>query len=280
MRIPVSNILVRRYQAGTWSGPDDILVVEEPLEIRLGYGPLDARKEMRLSVTMRTPGQDEELALGFIYTEGIITSPSQVLRVEHCGNVKEEERGNVVRVELHPGVELDPSRWQRNFYTTSSCGVCGKTSIEAVHAQCPRLISPWGPVDPAVLTSLPDRMREAQVVFKHTGGIHAAALFDREGKLLVVREDVGRHNAVDKVVGALLLSQGTSARPLEIDGHQLLVSGRAGFELVQKCVVAGLPLMAAIGAPSSLAVRLARDSGLTLIGFLGGQRFNIYSPAG
>lgn len=280
MPIPVSNIRIKRYRSGTWSGPEDILVVEEPLEIRLGHGPLEDRREMRLSVTMRTPGQDEELALGFIYTEGIITSSSQVLRVVHCENVKEEEQGNVVRVELHPDVALDPARWQRNFYTTSSCGVCGKTSLEAVQAQCQRPISPWGPVDPAVLTALPDRMREAQVVFKHTGGIHAAALFDREGKLLVVREDVGRHNAVDKVVGALLLSQGTSARPLEIEGHQLLVSGRAGFELVQKCVVAGLPLMAAIGAPSSLAVRLARDSGLTLIGFLGGQRFNIYSPAG
>lgn len=280
MHIPVSNLHIKRYRSGAWSVPDDIVVVEEPLEIRLGYGPLEDRKEMRLSVTMRTPGQDEELALGFIYTEGIITDKSQVLRVEHCQNVKEEERGNVVRVELHPDTELDPARWQRNFYTTSSCGVCGKTSIEAVHAQCPRPIKPWGPIDPAVITALPDRMREAQVIFKHTGGIHAAALFDREGNLLLVREDVGRHNAVDKVVGALLLSQGASAKPRATDDHQLLVSGRAGFELVQKCVVAGIPLMAAIGAPSSLAVQLARDSGLTLIGFLGGERFNSYSPAG
>lgn len=279
MRIPVSNIHIRRYQAGTWSGPDDIVVVEEPLEIRLGYGLLDDRREMRLSVTMRTPGQDEELALGFIYTEGIITDLSQVLRVEPCENVKEEERGNVVRVELHPEVELDPGRWQRNFYTTSSCGVCGKTSIEAVHAQCRRPIRPWGPVDPEVITALPERMREAQVIFKHTGGIHAAALFDRGGKLLFMREGVGRHNAVDKVVGAMLMSQrGGSAQPVT-DDFQLLVSGRAGFELVQKCVVAGIPLMAAIGAPSSLAVQLARRSGLTLVGFLNGTRFNQYAPA-
>lgn len=284
MPIPVSNIRIKRYRSGTWSGPEDILVVEEPLEIRLGHGPLEDRREMRLSVTMRTPGQDEELALGFIYTEGIITSSSQVLRVVHCENVKEEEQGNVVRVELHPDVALDPARWQRNFYTTSSCGVCGKTSLEAVQAQCQRPISPWGPVDPAVLTALPDRMREAQVVFKHTGGIHAAALFDREGKLLVVREDVGRHNAVDKVIGAWLLSgrsdpAGDPGQPAT-NNCQLLVSGRAGFELVQKCIMAGLPLMAAVGAPSSLALQLARDSGLTLIGFLSGDRFNMYSPAG
>lgn len=284
MRIPVTHSRIRRYQGGTWSGPDDIVVVEEPLEIRLGHGPMEDRKEMRLSVTMRTPGQDEELALGFIHTEGIITGLSQVLRVEHCENVKEEERGNVVRVELHPGVGLDPARWQRNFYTTSSCGVCGKTSIEAVHAQRVRTIRPWGPVDPAVITALPARMRAAQTVFRHTGGIHAATLFDREGKLLLMREDVGRHNAVDKVIGALLHTSadthGSAAGQPATNDCQLLVSGRAGFELVQKCVVAGIPLMAAIGAPSSLAVQLARDSGLTLVGFLSGDRFNIYSPAG
>ncbi|MCO6481969.1 MAG: formate dehydrogenase accessory sulfurtransferase FdhD [Flavobacteriales bacterium] len=284
MRIPVAHSRIRRYQRGTWSGPDDIVVVEEPLEIRLGHGPMEDRKEMRLSVTMRTPGQDEELALGFIFTEGIIIAFSEVLRVEYCENVKEEERGNVVRVELHPDVQLDQARWQRNFYTTSSCGVCGKTSIEAVHAQRVRTIRPWGPVDPAVVTALPGRMREAQVIYKHTGGIHAAALFDREGKLLLMREDVGRHNAVDKVIGAWLLSgrsdpAGDPGQPAT-NNCQLLVSGRAGFELVQKCIMAGLPLMAAVGAPSSLALQLARDSGLTLIGFLSGDRFNMYSPAG
>lgn len=263
--------MVQRVDAGMVASMDDILVTEEPLEIRLGHGPLEARREMRLSVTMRTPGHDEELTLGFLFTEGLVDGPARVLRVEPCANVKEEERGNVVRAELHPSVDLDPARWQRNVYTTSSCGVCGKSSIEAVHAQCARSITPWGPVDAAALIGLPDRMRAAQTVFRHTGGIHAAALFDRGGELVLLREDVGRHNAVDKVIGAALRAS------LPLGRCQLLVSGRAGFELVQKCVVAGIPLMAAVGAPSSLAVQLARDAGLTLAGFLRGDRFNLYA---
>lgn len=274
MPTPVSTTHIVRHEGGSTTGADDILVTEEPLEIRLGHGPLDDRKEFQLSVTMRTPGQDEELALGFLYTEGIIADAAEVLRLVPCTNVKPEERGNVVRAELRPDVELDPARWQRNFYTSSSCGVCGKSSLEAVHAQCRTTITPWGDVDPAVITALPDRMRESQTVFKHTGGIHAAALFDREGRLLLLREDIGRHNAVDKLIGAALTAQ------LPTDNCQLLVSGRAGFELVQKCVVAGIPLMAAVGAPSSLAVGLARDHGLTLIGFLRGGRFNMYAPHG
>ena len=274
MLTPVTPIHISRIDQGVAVGADDILVTEEPLEIRLGHGPLDDRKEVRLSVTMRTPGNDEELALGFLYTEGIITGPEQLVRVDYCEHVKEEERGNVIRAELHPSVELDPAKWQRNFYTTSSCGVCGKTSIDAVRTQCARKITPFGPIDPKVITALPDHMREAQTLFKHTGGIHAAALFDREGKLLILREDVGRHNAVDKVIGVLLLSRRAESRR---DNCQLLVSGRAGFELVQKCLMAGIPLMAAVGAPSSLAVQLAKEGGLTLIGFLRGERFNIYS---
>ncbi len=294
MRTPVSPIRITRVEHGTASEADDILVTEEPLEIRLGHGPEENRKEVRLSVTMRTPGNDEELALGFLFTEGIISGISEVLRVVPCENVKKEERGNVIRVELHPDVELDPAKWQRNFYTSSSCGVCGKTSIDAVRTQCARSITPFGPIDPKVITALPDRMREEQTVFKHTGGIHAAALFDREGKLLILREDVGRHNAVDKVIGAWLSSpQGplsfgdlswsdpavTSSGPgqLTTSNCQLLVSGRAGFELVQKCLMAGIPLMASVGAPSSLAVQLAKEGGLTLVGFLSKQRFNVYS---
>ncbi len=272
MPTPVTSTHIIRHDADSITPADDILVTEEPLEIRLGHGPLDDRKEFRLSVTMRTPGNDEELALGFLFTEGLIADPVEVLRVEYCANVKPEEQGNVVRVELRPGVNLDPAKWQRNFYTTSSCGVCGKSSLEAVRAQCHRSITPWGDVDPNTITALPDRMREAQTVFKHTGGIHAAALFDREGKLLLLREDIGRHNAVDKLIGGSLLAN------LPLATCQLLVSGRAGFELVQKCVVAGIPLMAAVGAPSSIAVDLARESGLTLIGFLRGERFNVYSP--
>lgn len=258
------------------SGADDIIVVEEPLEIRLGYGPTEDRKEIPLSVTMRTPGNDAELAVGFLYTEGIVKDPAEVVRVVPCQNVKAEERGNVVRAELHPSVELDPARWQRNFYTSSSCGVCGKSSIDAVHAQCDRPLGKTPSMGSASITALPERMHAAQTVFKHTGGIHAAALFNAAGELLILREDVGRHNAVDKVIGALLASKPDNQQPTT-DNLLLLVSGRAGFELVQKCVVAGIPAMAAVGAPSSLAVQLAQDSGLLLIGFLRGDRFNVYA---
>lgn len=275
MRTPVAPITITRVENGSATGADDILVTEEPLEIRLGHGPLDDRKEFRLSVTMRTPGNDEELALGFLFTEGIISDPSEVVRVVPCENVKEEERGNVIRAELHPSVPMEPLKWQRNFYTTSSCGVCGKSSIEAVHAQCTRPLGAAPKLDHVLITSLPDRMRAGQTVFKHTGGIHAAALFNGEGELLILREDVGRHNAVDKVVGAAM-GDLEKLRPAA-DNRILLVSGRAGFELVQKCIVAGIPAMAAVGAPSSLAVQLARGSGLLLIGFLRGDRFNVYS---
>lgn len=288
MTTPVVTVNILRHENDQGRCASDIVVAEEPLEIRLGHGPLDDRREVRLSVTMRTPGHDEELARGFLFTEGIITDPGQLLRVEHCLNVKEEERGHVVRAELHPDVEPRPERWQRNFYTSSSCGVCGKSSIESVRMQCPRPLTPFGPIDPQVITALPDRMREAQTVFKYTGGIHAAALFSREGELLILHEDVGRHNAVDKVIGTMLSavrtdpqhapgSPATGHRPATTADHLLLVSGRAGFELVQKCIMAGIPLMAAVGAPSSLAVQLAKESGLTLIGFLRGQRFNVYA---
>lgn len=260
-----------RSEGAQRTAQEDLLVTEEPLEIRLGHGALEAREEVRLSVTMRTPGHDEELATGFLCTEGIVRSAADVLRVLHCENVKDEERGNVVRVELHPDVQMEPARWQRNFYMSSSCGVCGKSSIEAVHVQSHRPLAHAAAPDPGVLADLPDRMREAQTVFAHTGGIHAAALFDRNGGLVLLREDVGRHNAVDKVVGAML--------NIGIDPSDkiLLVSGRAGFELVQKCVMGGIPVMAAVGAPSSLAVQMATDSGLVLIGFLRGARYNLYA---
>ncbi|MCC7503398.1 MAG: formate dehydrogenase accessory sulfurtransferase FdhD [Flavobacteriales bacterium] len=271
MRTPVAPIAITRVESGKTVSAEDLLVTEEPLEIRLGYGPEHDRTEIRLSVTMRTPGNDEELARGFLYTEGLITDPAQLLHVAYCENVKEVERGNVVRAELHPSVDVDPAKWQRNFYTTSSCGVCGKSSIEAVQVNCPTPLPKAPELSPALITSLPERMRAAQTVFKHTGGIHAAALFNAQGELLLLREDVGRHNAVDKVIGAAQLANWPLAACL------LLVSGRAGFELVQKCVVAGIPSMAAVGAPSSLSVQLARASGLLLIGFLRDQRFNIYA---
>ncbi len=270
MRTPVTSFQIQRIENGSIERADDLLVTEEPLEIRLGHGPIDDRKEIQLSVTMRTPGDDEELATGFLYTEGIISDPADLVSIKHCIDVKEEEQGNVIRAELDPQIAIDPKNWQRNFYTTSSCGVCGKSSLDAVLVQC-RPIAPIGDPDPRVIASLPEKMRAAQTVFKHTGGIHAAALFDREGQLLLLREDIGRHNAVDKLIGAMIRGKIAPQEKL------LLVSGRAGFELVQKCAVAGIPLMAAVGAPSSLAVQLARSSGLKLIGFLRADRFNIYS---
>ncbi len=270
MKAPVTSFQIQRIENGSAERTDDLLVTEEPLEIRLRHGPIDDRKEIQLSVTMRTPGDDEELAIGFLYTEGIVSDPADLISIKHCVDVKEEEKGNVIRAELDPQIVIDPRRWQRNFYTTSSCGVCGKSSLDAVFVKC-RPIAAIGDPDPKSIASLPDKMRAAQTVFRHTGGIHAAALFDREGELLLLREDIGRHNAVDKLIGAML--RGTIA-PQE---KMLLVSGRAGFELVQKCAVAGIPLMAAVGAPSSLAVQLAQNSGVKLIGFLRGDRFNIYS---
>lgn len=271
MRHPVTPTSITRFEKGTASAAEDILVSEEPLEIRIGHGPLDDRSEMRLSVTMRTPGHDNDLALGFLFTEGIISDPAEVVRIVPCEQVKDEERGNVVRVELRPDVTLDPQRWQRNFYTSSSCGVCGKSSIEQVRTRCTTRLGARPQADAALIVALPERMRAAQTVFAHTGGIHAAALFDEQGQLLVLREDVGRHNAVDSVIGASLTTG------LSMDRCILLVSGRAGFELVQKCVMAGIPAMAAVGAPTSLAVTLARESGLLLIGFVRGDRFNIYA---
>lgn len=271
MRSAVNAVKVQRVGKEAAVPVDDLLVVEEPLEIRLGHGPEVARVEFRMSVTMRTPGNDEELALGFLFTEGLITDKDQVLRVVPCMNVKPEELGNVVRVELHPTVEVDPQKWQRNVYTTSSCGVCGKTSIDAVSVSCIRSIGPIPELSTELILSLPDRMRAAQTIFKHTGGIHAAALFNTDGELLILREDIGRHNAVDKVIGTML----SAALPAE--GNVLVVSGRAGFELVQKCAVAGIAIMVAVGAPSTLAVQLALERNMQLIGFVREGRYNDYT---
>jgi FdhD protein len=237
----------------------DLLPVEEPLEIRLGG--------RTVSITMRTPGHDTELAAGFLFTEGIIRAADQI------GDIQSAR--NSVNVLLKPGVTFDPDGLERHFYTTSSCGVCGKTSIEALRMQgCPTLAGDTPQVASAVIHDLPAALREDQTIFERTGGLHAAALFDAEGLLSLVREDVGRHNAVDKVIGARMLAGRT---PLA--DALLLVSGRASFELTQKALMAGIPILAAVGAPSSLAVETARRFNLTLLGFVRGGRFNIYSGA-
>ncbi|MEQ8423462.1 MAG: formate dehydrogenase accessory sulfurtransferase FdhD [Cyclobacteriaceae bacterium] len=249
----------------------DLMAVEEPLEIRLGYGNHGGRQQKSLSVTMRTPGHDYELATGFLFTEGIIDSFDEVESIKYCEDVgRQEEKENVVRVELKPEVVLDLDKLQRNFYTTSSCGVCGKSSIEAVHVSCATIASSVH-VDKEVIHSLSGKLREAQQIFEHTGGLHAVGLFDIEGKLLLTREDVGRHNAMDKLIGACLFK-----KEIPLTNAIMMVSGRASFELVQKALRAGVPVMAAVGAPSSLAVSLAKDLGMTLLGFVRDNSFNVY----
>jgi FdhD protein len=249
----------------------DFLAAEEPLGVRVNG--------TALTMTMRTPGDDIELAAGFLASEAVIRSVDDISEIKlcdgtSCGHHDHGEMGNVADVTLAPGITVTAAA-RRSFMTTSACGICGKTSIDDICALPDKALdADPARFRPAVLAALPDRLREAQRVFSRTGGLHAAALFTADGELLVVREDVGRHNAVDKVVGWALL-----AGRLPLTGHMLLVSGRASFELVQKTVLAGIPLLAAISAPSSLAVDLAAEAGLTLVGFLRGPSMNVYAGA-
>ena len=256
----------------------DILAVEEPLEIRLG---IPGKGHRAISITMRTPGDDAELAAGFLFTEGVVHSSDQIESIRHCGPAKgvigkaPASNANTIRVDLSDGVEIDLKSIQRNFYTTSSCGVCGKSSIEALKTGAQKLTHRADPkIDSELIHSLPERLRGSQDVFDQTGGLHASALFRLDGELDIMREDVGRHNALDKVIGAKFLN-----RDLPLSQSILLVSGRASFELVQKALMAGIPILAAVGAPSSLAVELAKEFGMTLIGFVRGESFNVYTCA-
>lgn len=252
-------------------GADDLLAVEEPLEIRLGFGDPASREQRSLAVTMRTPGHDFELTLGFLFTEGIIHSMQDVMDIQYCTDLGRQETENVVRVELHPHVAVDFQKLQRHVYTTSSCGVCGKASLEAVQQQCSVITSSVS-ILATIIQQLPLTLEQEQTTFKHTGGLHASGIFSIAGELLLLREDVGRHNALDKVIGAYVMRN-----KIPMHATLLLVSGRASFELVQKAAMAGIPVLAAVGAPSSLAVELAQQTGMTLIGFLRNNRFNIYS---
>jgi FdhD protein len=273
----VSHINITKISEGDSQQTIDLLAVEEPMEIRLGFGPLDSRSQKSISVTMRTPGNDFELALGFLLTEGIIESPKDIYKIQYCTELNSiENKENIVRVELNPSIEIDFAKVQRNFYTTSSCGVCGKESIEAVKVCRQAAVnSPQFVVDRKVITSLPDQLRAQQNVFEHTGGLHACALFDTTGNLLLLREDVGRHNALDKLIGASGYTELTET--LSLNKSILLLSGRASFELLQKAAMANIPMVCAIGAPSSLAVDTAIAFGITLIGFLRGNHFNLYA---
>ena len=253
----------------------DVIAVEEPLEIRLYPG--NGGAFTRISVTMRTPGHDFELAAGFLRTEGLLREPDDVRAISYCTDPSLDgaQQYNIVNVALRSGAAYDPDRLRRNFYTTSSCGVCGKASIEAIHV---RGIDAVGndafTVDDGTLGRLGDALRGAQTIFAKTGGLHAAGLFDRDGRLLALREDVGRHNAVDKLVGHAFL-----ARQLPLADRLLMVSGRASFEIVQKAAAAGIPVIAAVSAPSSLACDAAEAFGMTLLGFVRGPRFTVYTGA-
>ncbi|MFG1676240.1 formate dehydrogenase accessory sulfurtransferase FdhD [Micromonospora sp. NPDC049282] len=251
----------------------DTLAVEEPLEIRVG--PAGPGRRRPLAVTMRTPGDDLDLAIGFLLTEGLIRSAEDVHTAQLCAGTDTPNTYNVVDVVLSPGVPQPATDPTRNFYTTSSCGVCGKASIESVRTRS-RFAVREDPLEVTaeLLAGLPDRLRTAQRAFDRTGGLHAAGLFSADGELLVLREDVGRHNAVDKVVG-----WAARADRLPLAGHVLLVSGRASFELTQKAWMAGVPLLAAVSAPSTLAAELAEEAGITLVGFLRGPTMNVYTGA-
>jgi FdhD protein len=267
-----SRAHVQRFESGhPTAATDDAVAVEEPLEIRLGRVEDGKVRHQPVSITMRTPGDDFELAAGFLFTEGILQSRTQVHEILHCGRGKGAT--NTLRVDLVAGVDVDMKRLERNFYTTSSCGVCGKTSLEAL-ATGARPVSPPEDftVDARLIDELPARLQAQQHAFRSTGGLHASALFSRTGELLGLREDVGRHNALDKLIGSRFL-----AGTLPANDTILFLSGRASFELLQKAVMAGIPVVCAVGAPSTLAIAAAQEFGVTLLGFVREQRFNVYT---
>jgi FdhD protein len=268
-------VRVRRLREGTLAPARDRLAVEEPLEIRLTWAsPEEIATTDTVSVTMRTPGDDFDLVAGFLFGEGVLDDAAAIRDIRYCSG-DEPQAYNVVEARLRPGVTVDPARYRRNFYASSSCGVCGKASLEAVEVLgCDVLPAGDPAVESSLIVELPTLLHQAQKTFHQTGGLHAAGLFTRDGTPDVVREDVGRHNAVDKAVGSLFLAGG-----LGEEGHVLVVSGRASFEIIQKALRARVPLVVAVGAPSTLAVDLATRFNQTLIGFARGGRFNVYSGA-
>ena len=269
------NIPIQRVNTEGVLSDTDFLAAEEPLEIVLAFGEHNNRRRQSISVTMRTPtGNDFELALGFLLTEGVISGYKDVISVRYTASELEgTAQANVVQVDLHPSVKFDAEKLQRHFYTSSSCGVCGKTSLDMVQTtSCFWLKKGLPIIKSATLMALPEKLRQAQAVFEATGAIHAAALFDTEGVLIALREDVGRHNALDKLIGWAMQHD-----RLPLSNYVLLVSGRSSFELVQKALMAGIPILAAVGAASSLAVQLANENDMTVVGFLKEHRFNIYS---
>lgn len=265
------SINIKQVNQNNFSSKEDLLAVEEPLEIQMRWHKDGQSHQKSISITMRTPGHDQDLAIGFLLTEGIIQDMDQIASVGRPAfPVTTEE--NRILVELRADIAIDISKLERHFYTSSSCGVCGKASIDAIYATgIQPLETEHFKVNHQVIHQLPDLLRQQQAVFDDTGGLHAAALFSADGKLELLREDVGRHNAVDKLIGAAF-----QQNKLPLSDSLILVSGRASFELIQKALMAGIPLLAAVGAPSSLAVQLAEESGMTVLGFVRSERYNIY----
>jgi FdhD protein len=268
---------VLKLRSGAVAERPDVIAAEEPLEIRLQWQADGTLTTKSIAVTMRTPGDDFELAMGFLYGEGILDRREDVADVAYCFDldVEEEQRRNIVTVTLTPGLDFDLSRLERNFYTTSSCGVCGKATLEALEVQGCDVLAPGLSVAFETICSLPAKLRAAQEVFETTGGLHAAGLFSPEGELIALYEDVGRHNAMDKLVGTQFF-----AGNLPLQKHVLLLSGRCSFELVQKALRARIPVVASVGAPSSLAADVAENFGMTLCGFVRVDGFNVYTGAG
>ncbi len=293
-KLSISPTEITRLEHGNALATNDFVAVEEPLEIRLTGANLEPNTDKNIAITMRTPGNDVELALGFLFTEGIISSAQDII------STQESPDQSSITIELHDSVVVDLDSMERHFYTTSSCGVCGKASIDAVQVKCKIALpqTQWK-VDASVLFRLPDALRNAQASFEHTGGIHGCALFHRNGDIIATAEDVGRHNALDKLIGGGLRSNVKSNHKISETVDQssrseltnmeapetfialtdqiLLLSGRISFELVQKAAMAGIRMIAAVGAPSSLAIDLAEELGITLVGFLRGERCNIYT---
>lgn len=261
---------VTRFSEGRAAHHSDQVTVEEPLEIRLSFKDRETRRQQSISITMRTPGQDEELALGFLVGEAVIHTPEDIANIEHCGPPSPDKGlRNVLKVDLADSVRFDLEMLERHFYTSSSCGVCGKASLEAIRVTVPHRNVFEFEISTASLQALPAALLEAQDEFARTGGLHASACFDAQGHIQRLCEDVGRHNALDKLVGSYFFEGGLSQ-------YGVLLSGRASFELIQKAAMAGVRLVAAIGAPSSLAIELAEEQGISLIGFLKGNGFNLY----
>ncbi|NNF17436.1 MAG: formate dehydrogenase accessory sulfurtransferase FdhD [Gammaproteobacteria bacterium] len=269
------SVKIVRTQRNSSHCDNDVVATEEPMEIRLRYHVEGKPQERSISITMRTPGNDHELALGFLFTEGIIQKADDVAVIDHCGPPNPDGLRNVVKVSLHAHVAVDIGKLLRNFYTTSSCGVCGKTSLDALAVQAPYAIGQPAPMIAAQhICRAPILLRKHQALFEETGGIHAAGLMNSSGELLAVCEDVGRHNALDKLIGTAMREQ-----RLPLADYAIILSGRASFELLQKSLMAGAPLVAAVGAPSSLAVECAIEQQITLAGFVRDDGFNVYAAA-